>query len=138
MPQVPVYAYVIAAAVLFFLLGWISSRIRNDKLHGQAGLIRQGLLEDARKEASDLLKAAKLEAKEEFYQARTRFDQETERIRTESQRRLATMDHREDNLNKKVAFIDQKESRLDQLDESLRARQEEFDRDRQLLSTPDH
>jgi len=135
MPQVPVYAYVIAAAVLFFLLGWISSRIRNDKLHGQAGLVRQGLLDDARKDASDLLKAAKLEAKEEFYQARSRFDQETERIRTESQRRLATMDHREDNLNKKVAFIDQKESRLDQLDESLRGRQEEFDLDRQRLST---
>ena len=134
MPQVPAYAYVIAAAVLFFLLGWIAFRIRYEKLHGQAGQLRQELLEDARKEASDLLKAAKLEAKEEFYQARTRFDQETDRIRTESTRRQETLDFREDNLSKKVAFIDQKESRLDQLDENLRTRQEEMDRDRQKLS----
>ena len=134
MPQVPAYAYVIAAAVLFFLLGWIAFRIRYEKLHGQAGQVRQELLEDARKDASDLLKAAKLEAKEEFYQARTRFDQETDRIRTESTRRQETLDFREDNLSKKVAFIDQKESRLDQLDENLRTRQEETDRDRQRLS----
>ena len=72
MPQVPTYAYVIAAAVLFFLLGWIAFRIRNEKLHGQAGQMRQKLLEDARKEASDLLKTAKLESKEEFYQARSK------------------------------------------------------------------
>lgn len=134
MPQVPAYAYVIAAAVLFFLLGWIAFRIRYEKLHGQAGQMRQDLLEAARKDASDLLKAAKLEAKEEFYQARTRFDQETDRIRTESSRRQETLDHREDNLNKKVAFIDQKEGRLDQLDENLRTRQESMDMDRQKLS----
>lgn len=134
MPQFPAYAYVIAAAVLFFLLGWISFRIHYEKLHGHAGLARQRLLEDARKEASDHLKTAKLEAKEEFYQARTRFDQETDRIRTESQRRQETLDHREDNLIKKVAFIDQKESRLDQLDETLRVRHEEIDRDRRRLS----
>ncbi|MCK5525878.1 MAG: ribonuclease Y [Candidatus Latescibacteria bacterium] len=134
MPQVPAFAYVIAAAVLFFLLGWIAFRIRYEKLHGQAGQVRQELLEDARKDASDLLKAAKLEAKEEFYQARTRFDQETDRIRTESTRRQETLDFREDNLSKKVAFIDQKEARLDQLDENLRTRQEEMDRDRQSLS----
>jgi len=135
MPQVPTYVYVIAAAVLFFLLGWVAFRIRYEKLHGQAGLQRKGLLEEARKEAAHHLKAAKLEAKEEIYQARTRFDQETDRIRTESQRRQETLDHREDNLNKKVAFIDQKESRLDQLDEALRLRQEESDRDRQRLSS---
>ena len=134
MPQVPAYVYVIGAAVLFSLLGWILSRIRSEKLHGQTSLARQRLLEDARREASDLLKTTKLEAKEEFYQARSRFDQETDRIRSENQRRQETLDHREDNLNKKVAFIDQKEGRLDQLDETLRARQGEVERDRQRLS----
>ena len=134
MPQVPMYAYVIAAAVLFFLLGWIAFRVRYEMLHGQAGQVRQKLLDEARKESSDLLKAAKLEAKEEFFQARTRFDQETDRIRTESTRRQETLDNREENLNKKVSFIDQKESRLDQMDETLRTRQETVDKDRQQLS----
>ncbi len=133
MPQVPAYAFVIAAAVLFFLLGWVAFRIRYDKLHGRASQTRERLLEDARRESTDLLKAAKLEAKGEFYQARSRFDQETDRIRADSQRRQETLDLREDNLNKKVAFIDQKEGRLDQLDETLRKRQQDNDADREKL-----
>ncbi len=135
MPQVPVYAYVIAAAVLFFLLGWISFKTRYEKLHGQASLLRQKMLDEARKEAADQLKTAKLEAKDEFYQARTRFDEETDGIRVESRRRQETLDQREDNLSKKVSFIDQKESRLDQQDETLKARLEEVDRDRKTLSS---
>jgi ribonuclease Y len=134
MPQVPAYVFVIAAAVVFFLLGWIAYRIRHEKLHGQAQSVRERLLEDARRESADLLKSAKLEAKEEFYQARTRFDQETDRIRTESQTRQEKLDLREDNLNKKVSFIDQKEARLDQMDETLRTRQADLDQDRQRLS----
>lgn len=134
MPQVPAYVFVIAAAVLFFLVGWFSFRIRNEKLQGQAHLVRERLLEDARRESTDLLKAAKLESKEEFYQARSRFDQETERIRAESQRRQETLDVRENNLNKKVAFIDQKESRLDQMDEGLRSRLDEVEKESGRLS----
>ena len=83
MPQVPAYVYVIAASVLFFLLGWFFFKLRNERLNGQAALVRKRLLDDARKEAGDILKTAQLEAKEEFIQARQRFDRETEKIRGE-------------------------------------------------------
>jgi len=134
MPQVPAYAFVMAAAVVFFLLGWVAFRIRYQKLHGQAAEVRRRLLDEARQEADNLLKAAKLEAKEEYYQARTRFDQETESLRKESHRRQETLDQREDNLNKKVAFIDQKEARLDQLDESLKQQQDTVKTESQRLT----
>jgi ribonuclease Y len=134
MPQVPTYAYVIATAVVFFLLGWVLLRVRYERLHGQASQMRQRMLDDAEKEARSILKSAELEAKEEFYEARQKFEQETDTIRTDCRRRQETLDGREDNLTKKVAFIDQKEARIEQQDEELRRRLAAVDRDRETLS----
>jgi len=125
MPQIPAYVYVIFTAVVFFLLGWLIFKIRYERLHGQVKVICDRLVVEAKREASDIVKTAELEAKEEYFQSRQRFEQETETIRKESRRRQETLDQREDNLTKKVAFIDQKESRLDRLDEEMRKRQEE-------------
>ena len=125
MPLVPVYAYPIASAVVFFLLGWFLFRFRNIRQHGQAQLTCDRLVADAKKQAADLMKSAELEAKEEFYQARQRFELETEGTRREARQRQESLDKRENNLEKKVAFIDSKESRLDKSDEDLRNRQQE-------------
>jgi ribonuclease Y len=134
MPTIPTIAYPVAAAIVFFFLGWTLNRLRYERLHGQARLVRERLLEDARKEAGDILKTAELEAREEILAARRRFDEETDEIRRESRRRQETLDAREDTLTKKVAFIDQKESRLDRLDEELRARGQEVARNERLVT----
>jgi len=133
MPQIPTLAYVIAAAAVFFVLGWVFCRTRYEKLHGQARQMSERTLDEARKEAQGIVKSAELEAKEEFYQARQRFEQDTEKTRAETSRRLEGLDQREDNLNKKVAFIDQKETRLDRQDEQLRNGQEQLAQDRQRV-----
>lgn len=133
MPQVPAYVYVSAAAVLFFLLGWFFFKLRYERLNGQAVLVRKRLLDDARKESGDIVKTAELEAKEEFFQARQRFGSETEKIRTENLRRQETLDQREDNLTKKVTFIDKKEARLDRWDEEMRAKDADLKNDRGKL-----
>jgi ribonuclease Y len=133
MPQVPFYVYPIASGVIFFLLGWFLFKLHYTRQHGQARLTCERIVEDARKEAADLVKSAELEAKEEFYQARQRFEQETEGARREARLRQESLDKRENNLDKKVAFIDGKESRLDKADEDLRRRQLELvDRDDEL------
>jgi len=128
MPQVSPYVYVAVAAVVSFLGGWLANRRRYEQLHGQARRLRERLVEDARREAADIVKAAELEAKEEIFEARQRFEAETEAARTESRRRLEILDQREENLDKKVAFIDQKESRLDTQDAALKERQELVDK----------
>ncbi len=121
-PYVP-YLTAAASAVVFFLIGWVLHRSIQQQKQGQSEAARQALLERAQQEARDLLKEAQIEAKEEFYQSRQRFDSETEQIRTESRRRQEMLDQREANLVKKVAFIDQKEHRLEKQDEELRGAQ---------------
>ncbi len=127
MPQIPAYAYAAVVAVVCFAGGWWANRRRYEALHGQASLVRERLLQEAREAAAAEVKAAQVAAKEEYFAARQRFESETEAARAESRRRLEILDQREENLDKKVAFIDQKESRLDRLDVTLRERQEEID-----------
>jgi ribonuclease Y len=126
MPQVPVYVYPIASAIVFFFLGWFLFRFTTARRLGQAQVTCDRIVEDAEKEASRILKDAELEAKEEFYQARQRFEQETETARKEARLRQESLDKREANLDKKVAFIDGKESRLDQVDEDLKTKIQEL------------
>jgi ribonucrease Y len=120
------FFYPAIAALVFFLAGWFFFKIRNDKIQEGARQAGQNVLERARIEAKDILKGAELEAKEEFYEARRRFEKETDQTREESRRRQENLDQREGNLIKKVAFIDQKEARLDKLDEELRNTQKDL------------
>lgn len=113
----------VASAVVFFGLGWYLTKLRFERQHGQAQLAGEKLIADAKREAANIVKGAELEAKEEFFQARQRFEDETESTRKESRRRQDALDQREDNLNRKVTFIDKKEARLDEQDEALRKRQ---------------
>jgi ribonuclease Y len=120
MPQVPWYVYPIASAIVFFLLGWFVFKFRYVRKHGQAELTCDRIIQDARKEAGDIIKSAELEAKEEFFKARQQFEKETESGRREARLRQESLDKRENNLDKKVAFIDNKENRLDKADEEMR------------------
>jgi len=133
MPQVPAYVYASAAAIVFFVLGWALARYRFEQEHGHLRQVKERLLEDARREASDILKEAELEAKEEFFAARQRFEEDTGKARAEGLRRVEILDQRESNLDKKVAFIDQKEARLDRLDVEVRDREASVLRDRQQV-----
>jgi ribonucrease Y len=117
------YWDVITAAVVFFLIGWLLTKNRFEKQHGQAKETHNELIKYAEKKSAEIIKSAELEAKEEYFEARQRFEQETEDIRKESRRRQDALDQREDNLNRKVTFIDKKESRLDELDAGVRTRQ---------------
>ena len=128
MPQFTAYASVAATAVVCLLAGWWASRRRYAQLHGQVREVRERMLQEARDAAEATVKAAELEAKAEYFEARRRFETETEATRADGRRRLEILDQREENLDKKVAFIDQKEARLEQMDESLRRRLEEAER----------
>ena len=120
------YLAAAASAVVFFLIGWFLHRSVQRRRLGRFEATRRELLERAEQEARDVLKEAKIQAKEEFFESRRRFDLETEHTREESRRRQETLDQREANLVKKVTFIDQKESRLEKLDEQLRDQQREL------------
>jgi ribonucrease Y len=133
MAQVPVYvpvAAAAAAAAVFYALGWGLARRRGERRHGESLAAREALLAEARQEAASVVKAAELEAREEVFRARERFESETEKTRRETRSRQETLDRREDSLDKKSALVDQKEARLAQQDEDLRRRAEAVEQDR--------
>ena len=82
MSFISTYWMVIAAAVVFFLVGWLLTKNRFEKQHGQAQLLHDRMIEDAQRESSSIVKSAELEAKEEFYQARQRFEDQTKATKT--------------------------------------------------------
>ncbi len=114
------------AAVVFFLLGWFIVKLQFETRYGKQKQASQDLVDRAEQQAKDIRKEAELEAKEEFYDARRKFEKETDKTRNESRSRQETLDLRESNLIKKVAFIDQKESRLEKDSEEFRIQQKAF------------
>ncbi len=134
MTQFPAIILGAAAAVVAGVLGWQFAARRGARLHGHSIEARERLLEDARREAADIRKAAELAAREEAFQARERFEAETDKTRKESRSRQETLDRREDSLDKKSALVDQKEARLVQLEEDLRKRSVEMDAERAAVA----
>ena len=133
MPPVPAYAYAIASAIVFFLVGWHLQRRRNERLNGNAQAVRERIINEANREASTIRKSAEIDAKEEFYKARKDFQNETEHLRRENTRRQEALDQRETNLSKKVSFIDKKEARLEVLDEELKGKLVQVGQDQEKL-----
>lgn len=130
MAQIPVYIPAAVAAAVFYALGWQLARRRGERLLGQSNEARERLLVEARQEAAGIVKAAELAAREEAFQARERFEAETQKARSESRSRQETLDRREDSLDRKAALVDRKEARLVQQEEELRARLAEVQQDR--------
>ncbi|RKZ18826.1 ribonuclease Y [bacterium] len=121
MPQLEAYIYA-PAAVFLFGLGWFIQQWQARARSGRERQTRELEEREAHDKAIRLVQDARLEAKEEFFTARQRFEKETEQIRSENRRRVENLDVREGNLDKKVAFIDQKEERLDRQDEDMRSK----------------
>jgi ribonuclease Y len=127
MADMPALSYIAGLAVLAFVAGWLGHRFRYTRLHGLASELRSQLLADARHEAADLVKSARLDVQEQLLQGRQRLEQEIERSRAELSRRQDVLDQRESSLTRKAEFLDQKEHRLDTFDQELRQLQHDLE-----------
>jgi len=120
MNQVPIYAWVGLALVLGLFIGWFLHKNRIQGILGNAALERDRLIAEGRRNAENLLKEAKLEAKDEFFNSRKAFEKETEQTRQDLTRRTSYLDQRDASLNKKIAFVDEKETRLEKGEQQLK------------------
>ena len=95
MQGMTVYAVGGAAALVAFLLGWWLQRQRQERLLGDARLESERLLDAANREADGIRKTAELEAKDEIFRARQKFESETDATRRELAKRTEYLDQRE-------------------------------------------
>jgi len=124
-PQITWWIPAAVAAVVCFLLGWFLQKRRLEKLRGETRTQKANLLAAARQEADNILKTAKLEAREARFQARQEFEAETEATRQELLKRTQYLDQRDTSLDQKLTHIDRKEARLEKLDAELKQRMAE-------------
>ncbi|MFC1512302.1 ribonuclease Y [Candidatus Latescibacterota bacterium] len=95
-----------------FILGWISSNKVNQAKMQSAELYAKKLAEDAQRDAENLKKTAVLEAKDEWYRERTKFEKETREKRESIENSEKTLQERERRLDKKVDILNVKERNI--------------------------
>jgi len=113
----------LAAAVLFFFLGWLLARkIGHDKI-ARADEVAANVIREAEKEAEIKKKEAILEAKDEWYKAKVSFERELQVKRSEFQKTEKRLSERESALDRKVDVFSKKEKENQNKERSLQSKE---------------
>ena len=121
--------------ILSFLVGWYVSRKVGESRLVNAEKLAETIVAEAKREAETQKKAAILEAKDEWYKAKTKFEEDTKSTRQELERKDTSLSKREENLESKVDLLNKKEKDLEKrdadvkkLEETLEVRSEKVSR----------
>jgi ribonucrease Y len=95
-----------------FILGWITANKVNHAKMNNAETYAKKITEDAQREAENIKKASVLDAKDEWYKERTKFEKETRETRQEIEKLEQLLHDRERKLDKKVDILNTKERNI--------------------------
>ncbi len=112
-----VITFLIGVAV--FLAGWFVRRVMDRSKIVSAEELAEKIVREAQREAETQKKGAILEAKDEWYRAKAKFEEDTQQTRSEIESKQKQVEKREENLNRKVEFIDKKEREIEEGAEEL-------------------
>ncbi len=110
---------IMVAVVAGFVLGWLGRYFFGKKKLRDAETLAKTILEDAEREAEELKKTKILEAKDEWYVQKEKFEQETREQRAELQRLEKRLYQREMNIDRKADLLKKKEQEFDQIELDL-------------------
>lgn len=95
-----------------FILGWISANKVNHAKMSNVEAYAKKITEEAEREAENIKKAAILDAKDEWFKERSKFEKETRETRQEIERLEQALHDRERKLDKKVDILNAKERNI--------------------------
>lgn len=107
------FLFYIPAGILVLFLGFVFGWLINKKV--SAGHLRhtqklaENIIAEAQREAETQKKAAILEAKDEWYQAKLKFERDTQDARVELKKAEKRLDEKEQNINRKVDYLEKRE-----------------------------
>jgi len=113
----------VAAAVIFYFLGWLMARKVGQSKIARAEEVSATIIREAEKEAEIKKKEAILEAKDEWYKAKVSFERELQIKRSEFQKTEKQLLERETNLNRKVDVLGKKEKEYQNKERALLAKE---------------
>jgi len=108
--------------VVVFLAGWFARRLVDRSKIVSAEELAEKIVREAQREAETQKKAAVLEAKDEWYKAKSKFEEDTQETRSELEKLQRQVEKREENTNRRVEFLDKKEQELGQKETDLGAK----------------
>ena len=127
------YLIIFLVGVAVFLAGWFARRLVDRSKIVSAEELAEKIVREADREAETQKKAAILEAKDEWYKAKAKFEEDTQTTRSELEKLERSIEKREENLDRKVEFIEKKETELgekettlDQTEKSITERSEKL------------
>ena len=130
-----VIAYILLPIFLLigFLIGrYLLAKVGRSKLR-KAEEQAEELLKEARREAERLKKSKILEAKDEWYRQKQRFEQETRQRRSELNRLERQIAAREANMDRRADLLKKQEKDLARLRSEILAREKELESKKQEL-----
>jgi len=102
----------LVVALGIFMIGWIvANRVNHAKMRNAEAYAKK-IAGDAEREAENIKKAALLDAKDEWYKERSKFEKETRDVRQEIEQAEKALLDRERKLDKKVDILNTKERNI--------------------------
>ena len=97
--------------VLFlgFILGWLINKKISESHLRHTQKLAENIISEAQREAETRKKASILEAKDEWYKAKIRFEKETQDARQEIKKAERRLEEKEQNINRKVDYLEKRE-----------------------------
>jgi len=115
----------ISVLLIGFIIGWIANKKVAESHLKHTKKLAENIIAEAQREAETQKKAAILEAKDEWYKEKLKFERETQEARQELKKLERKLEEKEQNINRKVDYLEKRELELDEknrlLDSKLQA-----------------
>jgi len=105
--------------ILGFIVGWFASRKISQKNLKNTRKLGEKIIADAQREAETRKKELILEAKDEWYNAKLKFENETRETKKELEKRKSKLKEREENIDRKVDFLEKREFSIEEKKKNL-------------------
>ena len=120
-------SYILLSIIIFgagFLLSfWVRSRLTAGKIRAAEDEARK-VVEKAQQEGQTVLKEAKLLAKDELYQMKLDFENETKEMRAELKKREKRLTQKEENIDRKVEHLERRDGSISKKERQLTEKEE--------------
>ncbi len=114
---------IIPVGIIIFIvgciLGWFINKKVSESHLKHTRRLAENIIAEAQREAETQKKAAILEAKDEWYQAKLRFEKDTQETRQELKKQERRVEEKEQNVNRKVDFLEKREQELGERQRTL-------------------
>ena len=120
-------AVAVAAILIGLLIGYVIRKNISEAKVGQAEVLAKEILDKANRDSETVKKEKLLEAKEEIHKLRAEGERENKERRLEVQKYEKRVLQKEENLDKKIHSLEQKELKLTQKTEALSKKEKEVE-----------